>query len=141
MLRSLGSISSYRVDERRERLLPLLIGAICYVLCAITIARIPSAAFLRKFMLAAACCEVMCLVVSGYWKISLHLTGMGAVVALLVVMNILGVGNMMIPLMVAILLAGALASARLYLGCHNAAQVLAGFCGGFVVTVLAVLFL
>ena len=141
VLRSLGRISSYRVDERRERLLPLLIGAICYVLCAITIARIPSAAFLRKFMLAAACCEVMCLVVSGYWKISLHLTGMGAVVALLVVMNILGVGNMMIPLMVAILLAGALASARLYLGCHNAAQVLAGFCGGFVVTVLAVLFL
>ena len=117
------------------------ISAICYVLCAITIARIPSAAFLRKFMLAAACCEVMCLVVSSYWKISLHLTGMGAVVALLVVMNILGVGNMMIPLMVAILLAGALASARLYLGCHNAAQVLAGFCGGFVVTVLAVLFL
>ena len=141
VLRSLGRISSYRVDERRERLLPLLIGAICYVLCAITIARIPSAAFLRKFMLAAACCEVMCLVVSSYWKISLHLTGMGAVVALLVVMNILGVGNMMIPLMVAILLAGALASARLYLGCHNAAQVLAGFCGGFVVTVLAVLFL
>ena len=84
VLRSLGRISSYRVDERRERLLPLLIGAICYVLCAITIARIPSAAFLRKFMLAAACCEVMCLVVSGYWKISLHLTGMGAVVALLV---------------------------------------------------------
>lgn len=141
VLRSLGRISSYRVDERRERLLPLLIGAICYVLCAITIARIPSAAFLRKFMLAAACCEVMCLFVSSYWKISLHLTGMGAVVALLVVMNILGVGNMMIPLMVAILLAGALASARLYLGSHNAAQVLAGFCGGFVVTVLAVLFL
>ena len=92
-------------------------------------------------MLAAACCEVMCLVVSRYWKISLHLTGMGAVVALFVVMNILGVGNMTVPLMVAILLSGALASARLYLGCHNGRQVLAGFCGGFVVTVLAVLFL
>lgn len=61
--------------------------------------------------------------------------------ALLVVMNILGVGNMTVPLMVAIFLSGALASARLYLGCHNGRQVLAGFCGGFVVTVLAVLFL
>lgn len=108
---------------------------------AITIAKIPSAIFLRKFMVAAACCEVLCLVVSFYWKISLHLTGMGAVVALLVVMNVVGVGNMLVPLMVAILCAGALASARLYLGCHNGWQVLAGFCGGFAVSVLAVLFL
>ncbi len=141
VLRSLGRISSYRVDDRRERLLPLLIGAICYVLCAITIAKIPSAIFLRKFMIAAACCEVMCLVVSLYWKISLHLTGMGAAVALLVVMNVAGVGNMMVPLMFAILLTGALASARLYLGCHNGRQVLAGFCGGFAVATLAVLYL
>ena len=122
--------------------IPLLsVGAGCYVLCAITIAKIPSAIFLRKFMVAAACCEVLCLVVSFYWKISLHLTGMGAVVALLVVMNVVGVGNMLVPLMVAILCAGALASARLYLGCHNGWQVLAGFSGGFAVSVLAVLFL
>ena len=119
VLRSLGRISDYRIDDRRERLLPLL----------------------RKFMIAAACCEVMCLVVSLYWKISLHLTAMGAVVALLVVMNIAGVGDMMVPLMIAILCAGALASARLYLGCHNGQQVLAGFCGGFAVAALAVLFL
>lgn len=141
LLHSLGRISSFKVDNRRERWLPLAVGIVCYVLCAITFAKIPSAIFLRKFMVAAACCEAMCLVVSLWWKISLHLTGMGAVVALLVVMNIVGVGNMLIPLMVAILAAGALASARLYLGCHNGAQVLAGFCGGFVVAMLAVLFL
>ena len=141
VLRSLGRISDYRVDDRRERMLPLLVGALCYILCAITVAKIPSAIFLRKFMLAAACCELLCLGVSFYWKISLHLTGMGAVVALLVVMNVVGVGNMMVPLMAAVLCAGALASARLYLGCHNGRQVLAGFCGGFAVSVLAVLFL
>lgn len=141
VLRSLGRISDWRVDNRRERLLPLLVGIVCYVLCAFTIAKIPSAEFMRKFMLAAACCEAMCLVVSLYWKISLHLTGMGAIVALLVVMNVVGVGSMLYPLSVAVLLAGALASARLYLGCHNGRQVLAGFCGGFTVAALAVLFL
>lgn len=140
VLRSLGRISDYRIDNRRERLIPLLVGAVCYLLCAVTIAKIPSAAFLRKFMIAAACCEAMCLVVSFYWKISLHLTAMGAAVALLVVMNVIGVGDMLVPLMVAILCAGALASARLYLGCHNGAQILAGFCGGFAVATLAVLF-
>lgn len=140
ILRSLGRISDFRVDDRRERLLPLLIGTVCYVLCALTFAKIPSAIFLRKFMVAAACCEAMCFVVSLRWKISLHLTGMGAIVALLVVMNVVGVGNMLIPLAAAILCAGALASARLYLGCHNPRQIAAGFFGGFVVSLLAVLF-
>lgn len=141
VLRSLGRISDYRIDDRKERLLPLLIGAVCYFLCAFTISKIPSADFLRKFMVAAGCCELLCFGVSIYWKISLHLTAMGAAVALLVVMNILGVGNMLVPLMIAILGTGALASARLYLGCHNGRQVLAGFAGGFVVASLAVLFL
>lgn len=141
VLRALGRLSDFRIDQRRERILPLLIGAVCYLLCAITLAKLPSAVFLRKFMVAAACCEAMCLVVSLRWKISLHMTGMGAAVALLVVMNVVGVSAMLWPLAVAILLAGALASARLYLGCHNGAQVLAGFGGGFAVSCLAVLFL
>ena len=141
ILHSLGRISDFRIDNRRERLLPLLIGTVCYVLCALTFSKIPSAIFLRKFMLAAACCEAMCFVVSLRWKISLHLTGMGAIVALLVVVNIVGVGNMLLPLSVAILGAGALASARLYLGCHNPVQIFAGFFGGFGVAMLAVLFL
>ena len=59
VLRSLGRISDFRIDDRRERYLPLLIGAICYVLCAVTVAKIPSMVFMRKFMLAAACCEAM----------------------------------------------------------------------------------
>ena len=95
VLRSLGRISDFRVDDRRERLLPLLVGTVCYVLCAVTISKIPSVVFLRKFMVAAACCEAMCFAVSLRWKISLHLTGMGAAVALLVVMNIAGVGHML----------------------------------------------
>jgi len=141
VLRSLGRISSFRLEDRRERLLPLLVGTLCYLLCAVTLAKIPSLAFLRKFMLAAACCEAMCFAVSCYWKISLHLTGMGAIVAMLVAMNIIGVGGMVVPLAVALLASGALASARLYLGCHDGGQVLAGFCGGFCVAALALLFL
>lgn len=141
VLRSLGHISDYRVDDRRQRMLPLLIGIVCYVLCAITVAKIPSAIFLRKFLLAAACCEAMCFAVSRYWKISLHLTAMGAAVALLVIINVAGTGDMLVPLMAAILCAGALASARLYLGCHDGWQVFAGFGGGFAVCTLAMLFL
>ncbi len=141
LLRKVGYLKDLRVATRRERILPLLIGAICYLLCAITIAKIPTAIFLRKFMVAAACCEIMCLVVTCRWKISLHLTGMGAVMAMLAVMNVLGVDTMYPPLVAAVLLSGALSSARLYLGRHNGAQIFAGFTGGFVISAAAMLFL
>jgi len=141
LLRSLGCISDFRLDGRRERVWPLMIGTVCYVLCAVTIGKIPQMVFLRKFMLAAACCEAMCLAVSLRWKISLHMTAMGAAVALLTVMNVVAAVPLLVPLMAAIAASGMLASARLYLGCHDPWQILAGFGGGFAVAALALLFL
>ncbi len=61
--------------------------------------------------------------------------------ALLAVMNVAGGGDQVVPLAATLCAAGTLASARLYLGCHNGAQVAAGFLGGFVVAALAVLLL
>ena len=44
-------------------------------------------------------------------------------------------------LAVAVLCAGALASARLWLGCHTIRQIAAGYAGGFITAALAVLLL
>lgn len=140
LLRHRGMLPDLRIEGQRERVLPLMIGAICYMLCAVTIGRIDSALFLRKFMVAAGCCEVMCALVTPRWKISLHLTGMGAATALLVVMNLLAIPRMLLPLLATIVAAGVLASARLYLGRHTPLQVAAGFAGGFAVTLLALFF-
>ena len=141
LLRSVGRISSLAIDDRRERILPLAIGIVCYLLCAATVARIPSAMIVRKFMLAGACCELFCLAVTFYWKISLHLAAQGAAAALLVLLTFGNAGNLTGALAVAVLAAGALASARLWLGCHTIRQVAAGYAGGFIVATLAVLLL
>ena len=130
LLRSVGRISSLAIDDRRERILPLAIGIVCYLLCAATVARIPSAMIVRKFMLAGACCELFCLAVTFYWKISLHLAAQGAAAALLVLLTFGNAGNLTGALAVAVLAAGALASARLWLGCHTIRQVAAGYVGG-----------
>lgn len=139
VLRSLGRLSDWRVDQRHERILPLALGFIFYLLCAMTIAKIPSALLLRKMMLGAAGCELLCLVVSLRWKISLHLTAMGGALALLVLLSVGGVGNLMIPLLTAVAGCGLLASSRLYLGCHNGMQILCGFTGGFLIMSAAIL--
>lgn len=140
-LRYFGKLKDLHIHDRRERILPLLIGAVAYLVCAFVIAKVPQAVFLRKFMLAAACCEMLCLVVSSEWKISLHMTSMGAAVALLVVMNSLGMTQLFSWLLWSIVAAGLLASARLYLGHHNPWQVLVGFAGGFILTLIALFWL
>lgn len=141
LLYKIGWLKDLHIHNRRERILPLLIGAVAYMICALVIAKVPQAAFLRKFMLAAALCELFCLVISTEWKVSLHLTAMGAAVALLVVMNSLGLTQLFSWLLWTLLAAGLLGSARLYLGYHKPTQLLVGFAGGFLLTLVALFWL
>ncbi len=141
MLRSLRTRIDFRIGRYRQQVLPLLIGAICYILCAITIAKIPSAIFIRKVMIAAALCEFLCLLLSPRYKIDRHLMGMGALTAVFVVLNIIGVGEMFAALLGGILCTGLLASAHLYLGRHNPAQLLIGYSCGFILAFIALLLL
>lgn len=141
LLRRFGLLSSLRIDERKERILPLGIGAVCYLLCALTLMKLPAAQLLHKLMFGAALCELFCLLVTLRWKISLHLTAQGGLIAFFALMAVAGAGNLMTPLVVSILGAGLLASARLWLGCHTGTQILAGFSAGFLLMSLTILFL
>lgn len=94
---------------------------------------------IRKFLFAAVGCVFMGLVVSFFWKISLHMISVGGALALLFIVNISGFGTMLWVLIVGVLLTGALASSRLYLGRHTPLQVAAGFVGGFIVACAAML--
>lgn len=140
VLKVTGRIESWSLDTRKDRVLPLVIGAVCYIVCAVTIGRIVSADILRRIMLAAACCEMMCLAVNYYWQISLHMTAMGGCTAVLAVLCVV-TGHLTGTLAAVVVLSGILASARLFLGKHDAKQIAAGYVGGFVVASLALLLL
>lgn len=138
ILRHLGRVSSIHIDNRCERTWPLVIGIICYLLCAITVRRIP-VFLIYKLMLAGVYCELFCLGVTHYWKISLHLTTQGAITAILILLAYGCVGAIDTILYVVIVGSGLLASARLWLGCHNLLQIVAGYVCGFVLATLALL--
>lgn len=140
-LRTLGFLDDLSISTRRSRLLPLAIGIVCYMLCAITVSRLASAGAVRQFVLAAACCEAFALAVTPFWKVSLHLTAMGGVTAMFYLLNIAGMGHLFWALIASVLCSGLLASARLQLGAHTPLQVAVGFVGGFAVSTLAILYL
>ena len=138
-LRTSGRLPDLWLSERRERMLPLFIGMIFALLCILVVRKLPDAVLLRRLLVATAACEAFCLVVTVRWKISLHLTSMGGVTALLMVMAMAELGRLIIPLYAAVALSGLLAAARLYLGSHNGLQIFVGYVAGFVITLLALL--
>ena len=140
-MRGLGLLKNFGLHSQRSRLLPLLVGAISYVLCAITLSDVAVATIIRKFVLAAACCEVLALIVTPFWKISLHLICMGGVTAVFTLLSVAGAGQHFWALVATILLSGALASARLHLGAHNPSQIAVGYFGGLVVAMLVMIYL
>lgn len=140
-MRGLGLIKNLGLHSQRSRLLPLLVGVISYLLCALTLSDVVVAGLVRKFVVAAACCEALALVVTPFWKISLHLICMGGVTAMLMLLSVAGAGQHFWALVATILLSGALASARLHLGAHNPWQVAAGYFGGLTVAIIAMIYL
>lgn len=140
-MKGLGLLKNFGLHSQRSRLLPLLVGAISYVMCAITLSDIAVATVVRKFVLAAACCEVLAFIVTPFWKISLHLICMGGATAIFTLLSVAGAGQHFWALVVTILLSGALASARLHLGAHNPLQIAAGYFGGLIVAILAMIYL
>ncbi len=122
----------------RRRILPMAVMIICYGACFIMIRDIPFAYTVKKMLVAGIGCLLFGLIVTFFWKVSLHMTAQGAVAAFLGVMVISGAESVLPLLCAAIGLAAMLASARLWLGAHDWKQVAAGFLGGMTVTLLTI---
>lgn len=141
LIKRLQRLHRRRLSKREFTAIAILICAICYVLYALTMMRSPSLTLFRKMAIVGMSCGLFSLATLPFSRISLHLTGMGAAVALFVMLNILGENAMFWALLVTIILAGLLASARLYMGRNRSRQLLAGFVGGFVICMLVMLWL
>ncbi len=138
LLNAIGMLEDLRMNNRKERILPLAVILLAYGLCAILIGRAPAPLALLA-MAAGVVCIVIALIVTPFWKISLHMTGAGGVYALLLFLGMAESRDFTVYMMVATLLVGVLAWARLYLGRHTPAQVAAGFFGGFVASMIVIM--
>lgn len=136
----LGMISSLSLDSRKDRAVPMLILAICYVLCSYTLSSHLVLQIINQVILGGLIAMGVCFVVTLFWKISLHMTAIGGLVGLMISVNLLRLGYMPFTLSLLFFAAGLLGSSRLYLGKHNVWQVLAGFLTGFITMFLIMRF-
>jgi hypothetical protein len=140
LLKYTGNISSLKLQNRKERLLPFFYITIFYAFTAYYFSRqmlvtdITSGIFILTAMMILAAS-----IVTFFWKISVHSVSMGGVVGLLFVITaMLPESPVNYLLLAAILISGLVLSARLKLQAHTPAQVYMGFVLGLLISFMII---
>ena len=134
-----GKVSSLEMSNHKERSLPLFKTVIWmsfgyYLLQNILF----YAPILKAELLGAILIILLAAIISKFWKISLHLLGIGGVVGVFIALQIMH-GDFLYLLLLFILLSGLLGVARIKQKAHNYAQVYAGFLVGLSVELITLL--
>lgn len=141
VLKNMGYINSFEMETRQERKLPTLITAVIYTALFILLRRMNGMERINTFLLASTIAVVTAGLITGYYKISMHMTGCGGFVGMVAILSKTGAFNLIPWLIVSVLLAGLVGVARIELKAHTPVQVYLGFFLGFtVVFVLGMVF-
>ncbi|MEO8587935.1 MAG: hypothetical protein ABI432_01070 [Flavobacteriales bacterium] len=136
-----GLISSLLMPTRTERIAPYIMTMIYYAMTWYLLRRSPLHPAVHGLFLGALVALGVTTVVTFRWKISAHMVGIGGAIGALVGLSVLHSLPLLPPIAALIVLAGALASARLLSSDHSPAQVYAGvLLGGACTYVCVVLF-
>lgn len=133
LLKKLGLIQDVGLNGRKERLIPYIITIVCLAGTGLFLYLKMAPLWVAVFFAGGALAGLINLLINFRWKISAHAAGIAGVVAMLIQVIKEGPSSadMVWWIVVAILCAGLLGSARIWLGRHTLMQVLAGSAVGF----------
>jgi hypothetical protein len=124
-------ITSWSIESRRERMLPLFIATILYAATSFIVIRYPVPFFIKTFILGIFIISLALSAITLWWKISIHSTAIGAIAALVLVLSIKMNSPLLWPLLIVFAGSGLTLSARLKLNAHSPAEVWSGFFFGY----------
>lgn len=133
LLKWLGLVGDYRMRHKQDRVFPVLATVVGAFLVFYLSRNLPFSNIVRELYL------IMVILLSGFmivtmrWKMSMHMTAIGALCAFVFILGMKYFGEVMNLLPFLILIAGVLAFSRLYLKRHTPAQVYVGFIYGVIV--------
>ncbi len=129
LLKRMGKIKSLSMETRQERQIPFAITGFCY-LAAYSIIQnfMESANQMILIVLAGAQLAILvALIISTFWKVSIHMIGIGGIVGMELLMMKFFHSSWEILLYATLFIAGLVGFARLRLNAHQPAEVLVGF--------------
>jgi hypothetical protein len=134
-----GRVGSLEISNHKERSLPLFITALWMSLGFFMLNNILFyAPILKAEIIGAILIILFAAIISKFWKISLHLLGIGGVVGVFIALQLI-TGGVLYLLIIFILLSGILGVARIKQKAHNHTQVYVGFLLGMSVELITLL--
>jgi hypothetical protein len=127
-------ISSWSIEERRERIIPLIITTILYAATSYIIFRFPVPFFLKSLFMATFFVSLSITMINFWWKISIHSAAAGALTSIVIILALKMKCDVEWYLIWVIITAGMVLSSRLRLNSHNPQQVWFGYLTGFLVS-------
>ena len=128
--------TSIEMSQAQERIVPLLVTASFYYFSYYLLRRMGVPGIIQSFLLACTIAVCLNLLISTKWKISAHMIGMGGVLGLIISLSFNYSASIMFFLMLAVMISGIVAFARLSLNAHTPTQVYAGLATGFATMLL-----
>lgn len=132
-LRLSGTVKSLHMHTTKDRIIPFSVTSIYFLLTTYFMNRISELdPIIWEIMALISGVVVVLTVVTIFWKMSAHMTGVGGLVALVLILG-LRFSNFqsLYPLLLSIVLSGIVGSSRLFLNAHKPLEVYAGFIFGF----------
>ncbi len=134
-------ISSWFVEKRQERIIPLITTSFFYSVTVYITFRFNIPQLIKAYIITTTFLAIAVTVINFWWKISIHSTGAGAITALVIILSEKIQSPLILFLILMILADGLLMSARLWLDSHSSAEVWTGFVLGLVSSGLLLYFL
>jgi hypothetical protein len=129
-------ITTFVIDNREERMLPLVLTTFFYFVTVYIFLKFRIPVFIKTFVLTAAIISMVVMMINLWFMISIHAAGVGALLATVLVLSV----KMQTPLtwflIPVILISGAVLSSRLLLNSHTPREIWFGFFLGLGITAL-----
>ncbi len=130
-------ISNIHMNDKRERLVPILFTLFLYFFTFLILRRLPLPYPILAFIFSSLVSLFITFVITLYWKISVHMIGMGGLIGLIFSIMIYYKNIDYLFIMPGlILLSGILGTSRLYLKAHDNLQVYVGFFSGIIMVLI-----
>lgn len=126
--------------HHRDRILPFMFSAFSFFIGAQIIGKLPIPHIFSLFLLGSCLVLILLFAITTRWKISGHGVGVGGFTGTLLAITFKYGMDLSWPILLAILISGAVGSSRIYLRKHTPAQVYAGFGLSVVIMYLTIYF-
>ncbi len=143
LMKPLGFIGSLQMPTARERTIPLMVSMVFFFWASQTISNMAGGSLpmiLKILMLGNFYGIVVLFLINIFTKISMHTAAAGGMLGILIVLQLIGPVNIMMPFFIALVIAGIIGTARLVLGAHQKGDVWLGYIIGILSQIAAFLY-